>query len=239
MSRRLAWLAAAVLAVAISGCGEDEPELPEESARVLLDRALSDPPESAQAVIDFDLAGEALPVGVAGRLEGPYSPDGSVRFSLDYELEVAGLGAEGTVTSTGEALYVVFFGENYREPLGSGLRPPGGDAVDLSRDATYDGVAEVDGVDTARIESQAKVEAPSPVAPQGGDASVVLPEVEGRVVAWVGIDDGQLRRLQLDAPGITATVELSELGESFAFSAPEGGGFRPLSDLLERFSAFL
>jgi hypothetical protein len=66
-----------------------------------------------------------------------------------------------------------------------------------------------------------------------------VPELTGNVDAWVGLDDGLLRRLTLDARGTSVAVELSELGERFEFRPPEGGGFRPLSELVDRFGAFL
>ena len=234
----------ATAALVLPGCGEDEPPLPEQSAGVFLKRALSDPPESARADVDFDLAGGTLglPVGVAGELDGPYtlSPGGTPNFSLDYDLDAAGLGAEGTVTSTGDTLYLVLFGENYRQPLsGEQIRSLKTDPVDLGREATYDGVEEVDGVDTARIDADATVEVPVPISSFGGDASVVVPELKGRVEAWVGVDDGELRRLRLESRGATVSLELSELGERFEFRPPEGGGFRPLSDLVERFGSLL
>ena len=75
-------------------------------------------------------------------------------------------------------------------------------------------------------------------------------QLRGRLVFGSGQPDGDAQPLGR-ALWVTADLveesgrrqrvdlELSELGESFEFRAPEGGGFRPLSELVQRFAGLL
>ena len=59
------------------------------------------------------------------------------------------------------------------------------------------------------------------------------PAERGTIQAWIGIEDGIVRELRIDAgEDLAADVVLSEVGEPQEITIPAGGGFKPIGHLL-------
>ena len=217
------WLLALALApvLAVSGCGDGEPELPSEPPAELLREAVANPASSGESAIGIDLLaeGDSLLAGSTSvDLQGPFALDeagGLPSFDFALDAEVAGFGVDGAVVSTGEDAFVVFFGENYRvgpertaeleSSLQEGLGAQGGLRVDeWIRDPRYEGVEEVGGEDAVRIvgvsDPIAAVSDLSAMAQILGVPPRLLKSVgvsSAPVEAWVALSDRTLRRLRL------------------------------------------
>jgi hypothetical protein len=237
------------LALAVGSCGGEDGEPRRVDAEALLDSTFSRPVSSAVTRIEL-VAGAssvpALPAPVRLTLDGPYVGGGGVRVpSADWELEaeVAGFGVDGELVSTGENVYLSVFGDNYQlgpsavEARREALADPGLDPRSWFGPATYEGDEEIEGTETARIDAPLRAAAlradleelgarlglPSPRATAGS----------GTIQAWIGIDDGIIRKLRIDAgEELTADVVLTEVGEPQEITIPAGGGFKPIGDLL-------
>lgn len=235
------------LGIASCGGGGDDPRRVD--AEALLDSAFSHPVSSAVASIQFVAGAEAVPslsVPVSLSLDGPYISGGGVRIpSADWELdaEVAGFGVEGELVSTGDNVYLSVFGDNYQ--LGratvaarrQALSDAGLDPRSWFGPATYEGDEEVEGTATARIDAPLRgARLAADLEGLGGRLGLPLvrPPIErGTIQAWIGIDDGLVRELRIEAGAdLAADVVLSEVGEPQEITIPAGGGFKPIGDLL-------
>ncbi len=247
--RPLIAIAALCLGAALASCGgEDEQPRPVDP-EALLDAAFSEPVSSAIAGIDLVAGAEAvpsLPAPVSLSLNGPYVSGGGVRPpSVDWELdaEVAGFGVDGELVSTGEDVYLSIFGDNYRVGRAAvaarreALADPGLEPRSWFGPATYAGDEEVEGTEAARIDAPLRGARLAEDLESLGDSlalpAVRPPPIRGTIGAWVGIDDGVIRRLQIDGgEDLAVEVVLSEVGEPQEITIPAGGGFKPITDLL-------
>jgi hypothetical protein len=231
------------------GCGGNEEEPRQVDAEALLDSAFSRPVSSAVVSIELVAGAESVPslsVPVSVSLDGPYVSGGGVRVpSADWELEaeVAGFGVDGELVSTGDNIYLSVFGDNYQvgraavEARRQALSDPGLDPRSWFGPASYEGDEEVEGTATARIDAPLRGD---PLAADldelGGRLSLppVGPPIgRGTIQAWIGIDDGILRELRIDAgEDLAVDVVLSQVGEPQEITIPAGGGFKPIGDLL-------
>lgn len=259
----LAALAMAMTSQVMLGCGDDDPEPPEEPPRVLLERALAQPIESGEIEIDATVALEdssLLEDPASLSLSGPFETRGAAvpRFELDFDASVAGYGLDGELISDGDDGYVVFFGENYRlgmdhidnadrrlaNAVAGGLAP---DPLSWIVRPRYDGSEEVGGDHCHRIEGSL---APEPLAEDleavGDDLGLSSPGAVARrlrggtATFLVAAGDGTLCGLGADAeltgPGeLDLELRLSDLGEPQEIERPEGGGFQAVEELLARF----
>jgi hypothetical protein len=245
---RLAIIAALCAGLGIASCGGSEQPRPVDP-EALLDSAFSQPVSSAVTGIDFVAGAEAVPslsVPVSLSLEGPYVSGGGGRIpSADWKLEaeVAGFGVEGELVSTGDNVYLSVLGDNYQ--LGraavaarrEALSDPGLDPRSWFGPATYEGDEEVEGTATARIDAPMRgARLAADLEGLGGRLGLppVRPPIErGTIQAWIGIDDGLVRELRIDAgEDLAADVVLSEVGEPQEITIPAGGGFKPIGNLL-------
>jgi hypothetical protein len=231
------------------GCGEDEEEPRQVDAEALLDSAFSRSVSSAVTSIDLVAGAAAVPslsVPVSVSLDGPYVGGGGARIpSADWELEaeVAGFGVDGELVSTGDNIYLSVFGDNYQvgraavEARRQSLSDPGLNPRSWFGPATYEGDEEVEGTATARIDAPLRG-APLAADLDGLGGRLGLPPVRqpigrGTIQAWIGIDDGILRELRIDAgEDLAVDVVFSEVGEPQEITIPAGGGFKPIGDLL-------
>jgi hypothetical protein len=246
---RLGILVAIVCASAgLAACGDGE-ERRQVDAEALLDSAFARPVESAITGVDFVAGAEAVPslsVPVRISLDGPYvSGRGVGAPSVDWALdaEVAGFGVEGELVSTGENVFLSVFGDNYqlgREAVaarGRVLADPGLDPRSWFGSATYEGDEDVEGTAAARISAPLRG-AQLAADLRGLGDRLGLPPVRpvaatGTIEAWIGIDDEAVRRLRVDAgQALGLDIVLSEIGEPQVITIPEGGGFKPIGDLL-------
>jgi hypothetical protein len=273
----VASLAAAALTVLAASCGGgDDPEPPDDPPESLLRQAAANPPRSGDAAIGVDLAleGNSLLAGASAlRLDGPFSldPDGGLpAFDFGMDAELAGFGVDGGLVSTGEDAFVVFFGENYRvgpertadleNELATALAANGGGLMfdEWIRDARYEDVEEVGGVDAVRIVGVANPEAAvrdlGALAGSLGLPSGVLRTARvagGPAEAWVGLEDWVLRRIrvqlafevpaalraragEISAGTLALDAEVSDVGAEVTVKPPPGGGFQPIEDLIDR-----
>lgn len=143
------------------------------------------------------------------------------------------------------------------------------DARDWFSGAVHEGDEEVAGVETARLRADVRADriveglralagriglgqaggTPAPLTPPQAKA-VNRGARDGTIEAWVGIDDGVVRRLRLEtdfavphelraeldgASGGYVFLELTqeEVGEEHEITIPEGGGFKPIGSLLD------
>jgi hypothetical protein len=198
--------------LALAGCG-GEPAPPDDPPAKLLDGALR-------------------ASGVDALLSGSETPP----LSLEFTADLPRFGIDGTVVLLGDRLYVVFFGENYRADaatlaaLRERLGALGLDPREWFPDPGYDGVEETGGRDSVRI-----------VSPLGGRARLgELAGTElrgGTAEAWVSLEGDSLLRLRFSVP---RSGELDVLVESGGVvAAPEGGGFQPLDQLLDRLGSLV
>jgi hypothetical protein len=233
---------AAALLLASCGGGEDEPPAPDVPADQMLDRAFQQLPASGRALIDLEALLPQDPTEpVAAQLEGPFSNDGAAipSFDLAGEAEAMGFAVEVSLVSTGDDAFVVFFGENYR--VGSdrvaalGQRARGFDPRAWFGPAEHAGTEEVDGVEAYRIEGPLNTEEVRADLGSIGLAGVNSRGLEGGTVnAWIGVEDGVIRRLQLSSDAVNLDLVLMDLGEPQEIERPPGGGFQPIEDLLRR-----
>lgn len=228
MSRAATAAATLLGALALVSCGggdEDQPT-PTEPPAELLAQAAANPATSGDAAIDIDLdlQGDTPLAGGAGfEATGPFDlGDGSglPAFELDGEGSVAGFGLDTDLISTGEDVFVIFFGENYRvgeeqvaqaeaalAEVSGGAGGIGLDVAGWFRDPAYAGSEEVGGTDTERIEgvldAQAAAEDLSELARAVGAPFLTgLAEGAGSgpVEAWVAYEDDTIRRLRVQFP---------------------------------------
>ncbi len=90
-------------------------------------------------------------------------------------------------------------------------------------------------MDTYRIAAPLEADALAADLSRLGGAPADLAAFEGGTVeAWVGVEDGTIRRLQLSSQALNLDVVLTDLGEPQTIEPPPGGGFQPIEDLLER-----
>jgi hypothetical protein len=231
------------------GCGGDEEKPQQVDAEALLDSAFSHPVGSAVTSIDLVAGAAAVPslsVPVSLSLDGPYVSGGGVRIpSADWELkaEVAGFGVDGELVSTGDNVYLSVFGDNYQvgraavEERRQTLADPGLDPRSWFGPATYQPDEELEGTATTRIDAPLRgARLAADLEELGGRLglpSVRPPIGRGTIQAWVGIDDGIVRGLRIDAgEDLAVDVVLSEVGEPQEITIPAGGGFKPIGDLL-------
>jgi hypothetical protein len=246
---RLGIVVAALCAgLGLSSCGDDGEERRQVDAEALLDSAFSRPIGSAVAAIDVAAGAEAVPLSVPATLslDGPYVGGGGEevpRVDWELEAEVAGFGVDGELVSTGDNVYLSVFGDNYqlgREGVAArrqALARPGLDPRSWFGPATYEGDEEVAGTEAARIDAPlrggqlgADLEGLSDRLGLPGGARPVL---RGTIQAWIGVEDEIVRRLRIDAgEDLAADMVLSEVGEPQEITIPEGGGFKPIGDLL-------
>jgi hypothetical protein len=248
--KRVSLVAAALsLGLALGSCGGEDEEPRRVDPEALLDSTFSRPVSSAVTSIELVAGASSVPsLPAPGRLslDGPYIGGGGGQVpSADWELEaeVAGFGVDGELVSTGENVYLSVFGDNYQlgpaavEARREALADPGLDPRSWFGPATYEGDEEIEGTETARIDAPlrsdalradleelgARLDLPSPRAPVEN----------GSIQAWIGIDDGIIRKLRIDAgEELTAEVVLTEVGEPQEITIPAGGGFKPIGDLL-------
>jgi hypothetical protein len=240
--RAIACALLAALAATAAACGDGEdPPLPKAPAAALLDEALvEDPVSSARADADLKLE----PVGSSGPVEAEVEGPFDAGFDLEVLAEGRGYTLEGSVVHSGGDLFVVFFGENYRlEPEARDELPSTSALSPRSWFARprYDGVEEAGGADCAHIVAALDSAALEAQLRELTATLGLSPTVAsgGTIEAWVGLEGHDLRRLRLDAPGaLRLDLELTELDGDFEIEPPEGGGFRPLSDLTERLPGF-
>jgi hypothetical protein len=205
----------------LASCGGEDPQPPDERPAALLRQAAAQPPSSgdAEIAVDVVLEGDSLLAGPANlALSGPFALDpsgGLPRFDFEMDAEVAGFGVEGSLVSTGDDAFVVFFGENYRvgpertAELEEALRATAGRGDTLRfdewiRDPRYEEVDEVGGADAVRIAGVANPEAAigdlAGVARTLGVPTELLERAEllaGPAEAWVALDDRVLRRVRV------------------------------------------
>ena len=242
-------VAAFCAGLGLASCGGGGEERRQVDAEALLDSVFSHPVSSAVTSIDLVADAEAVPslsAPVSLSLDGPYVSGGGVRIpSADWELEaeVAGFGVDGELVSTGENVYLSLFGDNYQvgraavEARREALTDPGLDPRSWFGPATYEGDEELEGTATARIDAPLR-RAPLAADLEGLGGRLGLPPVRppaerGTIQAWIGIDDGIVRELRIDAgEDLTADVVLSDVGEPQEITIPAGGGFKPIGDLL-------
>ena len=156
---------------------------------------------------------------------------------------MAGFGVDGELVSTGDNVYLSVFGDNYQ--LGraavaarrEALSDPGLDPRSWFGPATYEGDEEVEGTGTARIDAPLRgARLAADLEGLGGRLGLppVRPPIErGTIQAWIGIDDGLVRELRIDAgEDLAADLVLSEVGEPQEITIPAGGGFKPIGNLL-------
>jgi hypothetical protein len=246
---RLAILVAALsAALGIGSCGGDDEERQQVDPEALLDSAFSRSVSSAVTSIDLAAGAGAVPsvpAPVSVSLDGPYVSGGGVRIpSADWELEadVAGFGVDGELVSTGDNLYLSVFGDNYQvgraavDARRQALTDPGLEPRSWFGPATYEGDEEVEGAETARIDAPLRsAQLAADLEGLGGRLGlppVRAPAVRGTIQAWIGIDDGIVRELRIEAEDLALDVVLSEVGEPQEITIPAGGGFKPIGDLL-------
>jgi hypothetical protein len=247
---RLGIVVAALCAgLALSSCGEGGEERRRVDAEALLDSAFSDPVGSAVTAIDIVAGAESVPsfsVPVRLSLNGPYvggGGEGVPRVDWALEAEVAGFGVDGELVSTGENVYLSVFGDNYqlgRDAVAArsqALARPGLDPRSWFGPATYRGDEEVEGTETARIDAPlrgARLTADlEELSGRLGLPQGRPPVLRGTIQAWIGVGDEIVRELRIDAgEDLAANVVLSGVGEPQEITIPEGGGFKPIGDLL-------
>lgn len=232
----------------LTSCGGGE-ERRQVDAEALLDSAFSHPISSAVTSIDLAAGAAAVPslsVPVTLSLDGPYVSGGGVGIpSADWELEaeVAGFGVDGELVSTGDNIFLSVFGDNYQvgrpavEARRQVLSDPGLDPRSWFGPATYEGDEEVEGTATARIDAPLRgAQLAADLESLGGSLglpSVRAPAERGTIQAWIGIDDGIVRELRVDAgEDLAMDVVLTEVGEPQEITIPAGGGFKPIEELL-------
>jgi hypothetical protein len=242
-------LAALSLAFALGSCGGGDEEPRRVDPEALLDSAFSRPVSSAVTEIELVAGPSAVPsvpAPVSLALDGPYVSGGGAEIpSADWQLEaeVAGFGVDGELVSTGENVYLSLFGDNYQlgpaavEARREALADPGLDPRSWFGPASYEGDEEVEGTDTARIDAPLRAAALAAdldeLGARLGLPAPQAPAASGTIQAWVGIDDGIIRKLRVDGgEELTAEVVLTEVGEPQEITIPAGGGFKPIGDLL-------
>ncbi len=214
----------ALLAGLLIGCGG--PETPSEPPEELLREAAENAPSSGEAAIavEAELEGDSLLAGDARlELEGPFErPAGgeAPRFDLALDAELAGLGVDGALISTGDDAFVVFFGESYRlgeerfAQLERRLRAAAARGEDFGLDPIgwlegprYAGEDEVGGVATERIEATVRGDLVLRDLAELATGVGGLPALDalrgvggGAAEVWVAYEDRTIRRLRLRFP---------------------------------------
>jgi hypothetical protein len=217
--------AAAILAAlltATAGCGDGEPETPDESPAELLRAAAANPVASGEAEVDLalELDGDSLlagPADVSGG--GPFERgEGALpRFALEGDAEVAGFGIEGAVISTGDDAFVDFFGELYRvgperiAEIERRLGGSGGLGLDVAgwiAEPSYGEIESVAGADAQEVSGTLRTEAAAAELAALAEAVGAPPLVaaiaegadEGTAEAWIAFEDTTVRRLRVRFP---------------------------------------
>lgn len=256
-------LTALALVPAMTGCGGG-PESPDIPPAAALDHTFSHLPGSGVAEIEFEatVPRGAAQVPVTAKLEGPFAAGagGIPSFDFDVDAEAAGFGVDGKLVSTGDAAFVVFFGENFRVPAGkvavvdqdlrratAQVHGRGLAGLDVRRwfeAPHFAGREEVAGVDSYRVEGGFRAGEVSDdlvglARGLEGDAEAVRqalghPATGGTIEAWIGADDGMVRRLRIDSGSLHLDVVLSDLGQEQTIEPPPGGGFKPVEQLIGR-----
>jgi hypothetical protein len=163
-------LAAALLGVAVAGCGGGS----EGDAKALLKRAFSESISSANVTIDVSAKIDGVPQlsqPVRLKLGGPYKTNGPKTLpSLNWDVSVSGGGQtfSAGVISTGDRAFVNFQGTNYevgqatmaqlKQAAASGgtggsrsLKQFGVDPLSWVKDASEEGESDVAGVKTKHV----------------------------------------------------------------------------------------
>ncbi len=270
--RRLAAATLAAFLIALAGCGDGEPETPDEAPAELLREAAANPVSSGEAEIDLalDLEGDSILAGPAEvSADGPFERGDAAlpRFALEGDAEVAGFGIDGAVISTGDDAFVDFFGELYRvgperiAEIERRLAATGGLGLDVAgwiSGPAYGEIESVGGVDAQEVEGTLRTESAAgelaALAEAVGAPALVRALAEGAgdgtAEAWVALDDRTIRRLRIRFPftvprelltasrGVTAgtvslEVEVSDVGAEVEIEPPAGGGFKPISRLID------
>lgn len=192
---------------------------------------------------DFDVNGEVAGFGLDAELVSTGDDGYVVFFGENYR-------AGPEVTAQAQAA------------LDSGTAAGGGLGLDVAswiRDPRYGGSEEAGGTDTERIEGTLDKAAISRDLTRIAAAVGAPPLLEviarsvgsGPVAAFVSYDDPDIRGVEVEFPftvppeleaearGITGgtvslDAEVSDVGEDVTIEPPEGGGFQPLTDLIER-----
>jgi hypothetical protein len=257
-------LGLAAAAVALSGCGGSESGRHVDPS-ALLDSAFTHPISSSSVEADFKLEVEGVPQlsdPTTLSIDGPYvSGQGNQIPSFDWDVDASlgGFGLEGEVVSTGDNVYLSVFGDNYqvgRAPVAR-VNASVANLVINPREwfgkASYEGDEEVAGVETAHILARLRgdqlVEDVGALG-EGLGLSSLTPVVNGKIEAWVGIDDEVVRELAVLARftippdqrdrvrGATRgrvgfEIVQSDVGSEQEITIPEGGGFKPIGRLIE------
>jgi hypothetical protein len=180
----------------------------------------------------------------------------------EVDANVAGFGLDGELVSTGEDVFISVFGDNYRVGAAAVAQWNHSLAGQVTQPrawfgkATYEGDEEVDGVDSARISARLRgermVEDLGAIGADLGLGEAALePRIQGgRIDAWIGVDDETIHQLRVIGDfkipadqrptfrGATGgafglEVVLSDIGAEQEITIPEGGGFKPIGDLID------
>jgi hypothetical protein len=141
--------------------------------------------------------------------------------------------------------------------------PLGSQAASWFVSPRYGDAEEVDGTDTQRIDAKldgAKAGADIAAIARAAGAPAFVETLaagagEGTAQAWVAFDDRTLSRLHVEFPftvpraaqtsaagvrggAVSFQVELSDLGEEVEIEPPQGGGFQPIDQLIDRIMSF-
>jgi hypothetical protein len=256
--------AIATIAALLAGCGGgDDNEAGRVNPAKLLDSAFAHPIHSAdtESTVQLQLEGStALSEPVSARLTGPFVSGQGVRipsFDWRFKLNLLGFDVGGKLVSTGENIFLSPFGDNYevgRDAVAALNGQVAGLVVGLRQwvgNARYEGEEEVSGVDAAHLSAGLRERRVSEALRPLGDALGLseFPSPAGRIDAWIGLDDGTLRELSIDAAFTIAPADRAQLGgatggslqvdtvlddinEQQTIRIPGGGGYKPISDLL-------
>jgi len=223
-------VAAAAILAAIAGCG-GEPDTPDEPPAELLRAATANPVESGEAELELalELDGDSLLAGPADVIaDGPFERGEAAlpRFAIEGDAEVAGFGIEGAVISTGDDVFVDFFGELYRvgperiAEIERRLGGTGGLGIDVAgwiADPTYGEIEAVAGADAQEVQGALRTEAAAGELAALGEAvgapllvaAIAEGAGEGTAEAWVAFEDTTVRRLRVRFPFVVPPALLA------------------------------
>jgi hypothetical protein len=254
-------LITAALALSACGGGDKRDVHPEALLDTALGKPVASADTRVQVEVELEGVPQ-LSGPVTLSANGPYASGEGARIpSVDWQVEanVAGFGVDGELVSTGEDVFISVFGDNYkvgRAAVAEWNRSAADIAIHPRRwfgKATYEGDEEVEGVDAAHITARLRGDQ---VAEDLGAIALALglgegPRIRGgRIEAWIGFDDEAVHELRVVTDfkvppdqrdvfrGATSgsggfDVTLSEVGEEQEITIPEGGGFKPIGDLLD------
>lgn len=226
-ARPIRWLAIAVAALAVTGCGADD-----QGAGALLERSLDKPAPSGDVTLDLRAearGGDAdLEDGVRLRASGPFiaaRPGELPRFDWDVTLDARNGGVSANVISTGTNAYVEVLGTAYEvgegrvrealeeraaKPDEDDLRGLGIDPQAWVRTVRDEGTEDVGGVSTRHVSAELDVarfvaDVGKLHGPDGEglseqeQADIVASVREPRLEFWIGEQDEIIRRFEGEA----------------------------------------